>query len=101
MKWNLNQRRTPVYLSFCIRVVKILEIHTLGLASKFQIFSRVTLENPQTFELSSTSKGPRKLSKILLRPQPQNFEGSKATLEKTSGVYKGPFFEEPQKTSIF
>ena len=83
------------------RVVKILENHTLGLASKIENFSRVTLEDPQTFEMSSTSNGPRKLKKNSLRSQPRNFEGFKTSLEKTSIVKSGLFFEEPRKTSDF
>ena len=67
-------------------MVKILEIHTLGLASKIEGFLRVSLEN------LSKGKAFRGLpSKIpqeekLFEVSASKFEGFKATLEKTSDV---------------
>ena len=82
-------------------MVKILKNHTVGLASKIEKFLKVTIENPQTFEMPSTLNGPQKLKEIHLMPEPRNLEGFKATLKKTSGVYKGPFFKEHRKSSVF
>ena len=68
------------------RVVKILENHNLGLASKIEGFSRVSLKNP------SRGKAFRGLpSKIpqeekLFEVSASKLEGFKATLEKTSDV---------------
>ena len=66
-------------------VVKILKNCTLGLALKFQIFSRVTLENPWIFE-QSLIKRDSKIEENPLEASASKFEGFKATLEKTSDV---------------
>ena len=71
---------------FQIRVVKILENHTLGLASKIEGFSRFSLENPSrgiAFR-GLPSKIPQE--KKLFEVSSSKFEGFKATLEKTSDV---------------
>ena len=67
-------------------MVKILENHNLGLASKIEGFSRASLKNP--------SKGkafrvlPLKIAQEekLFEVSASKFKGFKATLEKTSDV---------------
>ena len=66
------------------RVVKILENHTLDLASNYEVFSRVSLENASKLEgfLGLPSKMPQLFQ--LLEASASKFEVLKPTLEKPS-----------------
>ena len=68
----------------CTRVVKILENHTLDLASNYEVFSRVSLKNASKIEgfRGLTSKMPQTFQ--LLEASASKFEVLKPTLEKPS-----------------
>ena len=67
-----------------IRVVKILENHTLDLASNYEVFSRLNLENASKIEGFRGLPSKMSLTLQLLEASASKFEVLKPTLKKPS-----------------